>query len=161
MLKMIRKLSYPTIWFLKKNKFSRYITIYFYLSLLLFFMLFIITGSSISKTSDEKIGDIKYEIIEDIDLPYDASLLFYEAMSENNRLTYSSNDTTYIMICYGIMPSSGYTINVDEFYETDSHLVLDTTLVGPKTREELSEENSYPALILKVSPRLEKSIIFK
>lgn len=119
-----------------------------------------LTGCNIEKTSDKKIQDVKYEIIDDTELPYDVSNLYFESISENNRIYYSTKDTTYILICYGIMPYTGYTIDIDEFYETETNYIIDTTLIGPKTREQLVENESYPAIILKVAKKMEKPILF-
>ena len=51
---------------------------------------------------------------------------------------------------YGAQKTGGYSICVKDLYLTDSSIVLDTTLLGPKYSDEKKVmEESYPYIVIK------------
>ena len=64
----------------------------------------------------------------------------------------SFQDGNYLYLCvgYGTQKTGGYSICVKDLYLTDSAIVLDTTLLGPKrTNEKKVPEESYPYIVIK------------
>ena len=119
----------------------------------LFFLISLcFAGCSVVTVDNKKASSISYEIIE-----YHHLNNYYEG---NKRITYNDGNYTYLLVFYGKMPISGYTIKVKELYSTDSNIVLDTTLIGPSKEETNAGKESFPAVVIKIKAS-DKTIIFK
>ena len=77
---------------------------------------------------------------------------------EEENFSYTTGDFTCYVIGYGRQPGSGYKIKVKEFTQDQSHIYIDTTLIGV-TKEHQRKGISYPYIILK-SQFYEKDVIF-
>ena len=67
----------------------------------------------------------------------------------------------YIAIGYGEQPSGGYSITVNEFYETPDSLFIDTTLLGPGSAENVTDTPTTPYIVIKTENIADKPIEFK
>ena len=67
----------------------------------------------------------------------------------------------YIAIGYGEQPSGGYSISVNEFYETEESLFIDTTLIGPGKAENVTNTPTRPYIVIKTENIENKKIEFK
>lgn len=85
----------------------------------------------ITSADEEKINDLEYEIIEYHFMNEELRQIYDEAVFENKRLTYISREEEYLIICYGEQPTTGYSIEIKELYETKNTIVADSTLMGP------------------------------
>lgn len=74
------------------------------------------------------------------------------------HFTYATGGFTYYVMGYGRQPGSGYKIKVKEFTQDQTHIYIDTTLIGV-TKEHQKKGTSYPYIILK-SQFYEKDVIF-
>lgn len=127
----------------------------------LFFLISLcFAGCSVVTVDNKKASSISYEIIEYHHLNNILRELYDNYYEENNRITYNDGNYTYLLVFYGKMPISGYTIKVKELYSTDSNIVLDTTLIGPSKEETNAGKESFPAVVIKIKAS-EKTIIFK
>ena len=133
-----------------------------YIILIIFSLLITsaVSGCSIKTIDDNKISDVSYEVVEYHNLNKYVREIYNENLTENNRLSYSDNEYLYLIICYGAMPTTGYTIDVKEIYETINTIIVDTTLIGPSKAETVEEEISYPAIVIKIKAT-DKPVIFK
>ena len=52
---------------------------------------------------------------------------------------------------YGACPTTGYTIEVKELYETEHAVCLHTSLMGPATGEETKEITTFPYIVVEIS----------
>lgn len=119
-----------------------------------------ISGCSIKTIDDNKISDVSYEVVEYHNLNKYVREIYNENLSESNRLSYLDNEYLYLIICYGAVPTTGYTIDVKEIYETANTIIVDTTLIGPSKADTVSEEVFYPAIVIKIKAT-DKPVIFK
>lgn len=127
--------------------------------ILTFIILSLCCCNSVSDYDTKKINDIEYEIIEPAYLPEDVRALFDSSYTLNKRLIYSDTKypISYILICYGEMPNSGYTISIDNAYESTTNIFISTTLIGPERKPD--NIHSYPSVVLKVRNPENKKII--
>jgi len=61
---------------------------------------------------------------------------------------------------YGKQPTGGYSITVNDFYQSNDDLVFDTELFGPKKDDTFSTLPSYPYIIIKTEFR-ENPVVFR
>ena len=91
-------------------------------------------------------------------IPVQLGKLIDEQKREAFHFTYTTGGFTYYVIGYGRQPGSGYKIKVKEFTQDQSHIYIDTTLIGV-TKEHQKHGKSYPYIVLK-SQFYEKDVIF-
>ena len=107
----------------------------------------------------EKIRDISYEVVEEEFIPAEIYEHIVEDMDEINRKSYICSDRLYIVVCYGAQPTKGYSIKVNQLYESSNAIIVETTLIGPSRQEKVEDTISYPYIVLKVE-NLGKSVVF-
>ena len=88
----------------------------------------------------------------------DFTVLSEELIPE--QITYTDNTNLYICIGYGEQKTGGYSIAVNELYLTDSNIVIDTSLLGPKPSEKENPQPSYPYIVVKTE-YLEQTVTFE
>ena len=80
-------------------------------------------------------------------------------MDEINRKSYVCSDQLYIVVCYGAQPTEGYSIEVNELYESSNAIIVETTLIGPSRQEQVVDTVSYPYIVLKLE-NIDKTVVF-
>ena len=75
------------------------------------------------------------------------------------KLTYADEGYLYICIGYGKQESGGYSVTVNDLYETENAIYVNTNLLGPKAGSTHATSPSYPYIVLKVEFR-EKTVVF-
>lgn len=91
-------------------------------------------------------------------IPTHLTELIDEQKKEPFHFTYTVGEFTYYAIGYGRQSGNGYKIKVNEFSTDQTHIYIDTTLIGI-TKEHQKEGKSYPYIVLK-SQFYEKDVIF-
>ncbi|HHT98420.1 MAG TPA: protease complex subunit PrcB family protein [Clostridiales bacterium] len=116
---------------------------------LLAFIIISLSGCKAKDSNLKKIQDLEYTIVEEADIP-EALLTYIDDKKENPfKLSYSNENDLYIVIGYGKQLSGGYSITVDELYESEENIIIKTNLVGP-SKEETNESVTYPYIVLKI-----------
>ena len=65
-----------------------------------------------------------------------------------------------MQIGYGRQETTGYSIEVNECYETEHTVVVRTTLLGPQKKEKTHKKKTYPYIVIKI-PYTDKQIIYE
>lgn len=116
-------------------------------------------GCGMVRDHTEKMGDLDYTVLSPDEFPPQLASAIEEKKTEAFRITYTDEGYLYICVGYGEQETGGYSITVKELYETANGIYIDTTLIGPKEGEQISEAVSYPFLVIKLAD-LGKSVIF-
>ena len=95
-----------------------------------------LTGCVSTQAETEKIRDMKYEVIEEEDIPQSLREMIKGGEKKPFRITYSDQGFLYIAQGYEVQPTTGYSVEVKELYETETAVCIKTTLIGPKKGEE-------------------------
>ncbi|MDE5820152.1 MAG: protease complex subunit PrcB family protein [Lachnospiraceae bacterium] len=122
-------------------------------------MLFAMGGCGMVRDHTEKLDDLEYTVLSPDEFPSQLVDVIEEKKAGAFRLTYTDEGYLYICVGYGEQETGGYSITVKELYETANGIYIDTTLMGPKEGEQISEAVSYPYIVLKLAD-LGKSVIF-
>ena len=75
-------------------------------------------------------------------------------------MTYADNGSLYIAVGYGEQPTSGYSIEVKELYETENAIYIHTNLIGPAKDEKIVERKTYPYIVVKLE-FVDKNVVFE
>lgn len=97
----------------------------------------------------DKIRDLEYTIVEPADLPDVLSEKINRDKKDGFKLSYSDGNFVYIAVGYGEQLTGGYSIQVDELYQSQEYIVNKTTLLGPEKDEKVVAKPSYPFVVVK------------
>lgn len=124
----------------------------------------LLSGCGFGTIEEQKTGDITYEIVKKEDIPAQLKEEIKEAEKSEMWISYADtgNDDTclYVVRGYGTQQTTGYSIEVNECYETENTVVVCTTLQGPEKREKIHKKKTYPYIVIKI-PYTEKEIIYE
>lgn len=100
---------------------------------------------------EEKVRDLDFTVISPDCAPEELLTEIEGKKQEEFQMSFQNGNYLYLCVGYGEQKTSGYSICVKDLYLTDSSIVLDTTLLGPKhTDENKHSEKSYPYIIIKM-----------
>lgn len=117
---------------------------------LIFCTFFLAEGCSIQKIDREKMQDIDYEIVEEIDIPEEMKEEIERQKEKEFLFTYGDKGELFIARGYGEQETGGYEIKVREFFETSNAIILKTDFWGPEYGVEYSKDPSCPYIVLKM-----------
>lgn len=129
------------------------------LSAVLAGIFFLLSACSVERIKEEKIKDLEFTVVAEDEIPEEMMEQIQEKKREKMRLTYLDGGYLYIAEGYGAQETSGYSVEVEEFYETENSLYIKTALWGPKKTEKIIEQETYPFVVIKTEEN-EKYVVF-
>lgn len=123
-------------------------------------LMMVLSGCSLLSEERVKLRDLDFTVLAEEKIPEELLSIINEKKAEPFKLTYSDKDYLYICIGYGEQATGGYSIAVNELYETDSAIYVNTELLGPEPSEKSNPTPSYPYIVLKTE-YLDKTVIFE
>lgn len=123
-------------------------------------LLSLMTGCSAEKLRTEKLRDIEFTVVDEENIPEELEEMIEEKDEKPFKLTYADNGALYIAVGYGEQPTSGYSIEVQELYETENAIYIHTNLIGPAKDEKIVEQKTYPYLVVKLE-FIDKNVVFE
>lgn len=123
-------------------------------------LLFVWTGCRAVRKDDTKLQDLEFTVIEKEDIPEEMRSSIEARKKEPFQITYGDREYLYIGQGYGKQPTSGYSVAVDSCYEAENAIYIHTTLLGPGSEEEISENPTYPYVVVRLAWN-EKYVIFQ
>lgn len=117
-------------------------------------------GCSAFEEESVKLRDLDFTVVEAGKEPETLVEIIDEKKEEPFQLSYTIGEEMYLVIGYGKQETCGYSIQVNECYETEGTVYVDTTLLGPETEEEIVKKPSYPYIIIKIEAIADKLIEF-
>lgn len=118
-------------------------------------------GCAIGEMTDEKQKDLEFTVVAQKDMPEKLQEVIDEKQENAFQISFTLGDALYIAVGYGEQQTGGYSICVNELYETENAIVIDTTLIGPDSEEKVAESASYPYIVVKTEVIENKPIEFK
>lgn len=115
---------------------------------------------SVENYDKTKEKDVDFTVVSEEEMPQEVKEIIEASKTENFRKTYSDKDYLYIIIGYGAQPTSSYSIEVQELYESSNAVYVTSMLKGPSRMETVLETETYPCLVVKI-PYTEKAVVFQ
>lgn len=128
-------------------------------SLLCFFLFCAVIFSSCAKKDSSNQKQVDFTVVEEADLPQELFTIINDKKETPFKLTYNCEGYLYIVQGYGMQNTGGYSILVDNIYETENAIYFDTTLKGPSKDEEVSQAMTYPYIVVKIEDK-SMSVVF-
>lgn len=123
-------------------------------------MVLFIGGCSMEESSNEKLRDLEFTIVEQSEIPEELLTMIEEKKGSEFKITYTDNESLFICVGYGEQKTGGYSVAVNDLYLTSNAIFIDTNLIGPSKDEKISEGLSYPYVVVKTE-NMDKSVVFK
>lgn len=109
---------------------------------------------------NEKIKDLEFTIVPYKDIPEELLEIIENEKEEVIRKTFTDKENLYIVSGYGTQPTTGYSIEVKELYETKNVIYIKTWLAGPDKGETVIEKITCPYIVVKIEYS-DKRVVFK
>ena len=119
----------------------------------------LLSACGVQTESDEKKEELEFTVVSEDRLPDELKEIVESKKESAFKLTYADEGYLYICIGYGKQESGGYSVTVNDLYETDNAIYTDTDLLGPKAGSTPGSSPSYPYIVLKVEFR-DKTVVF-
>lgn len=120
----------------------------------------LIGGCSMFDTSDKKISDMDFTVADEEELPEEIRTMIEERKNEAFQMAYHDGTYSYIIVGYGQQETSGYSIQVNDVYQGETGIWVDTDLIGPEKSEATEAVESYPFVVIKIEG-VDQTIRFK
>lgn len=117
------------------------------------FLLLIMCLTACKVTKEEKPKEkksIEYAVMKKSELPKAVADYIENIKGERGNTTYTDNGYKYIIVCYGEVDTGGYSISIEEMYETKESVVIKTKLIGPYEGEKVNRTKTYPYIVMKI-----------
>lgn len=109
-----------------------------------------INGFHLDKLGKKEQGQqVRYEICTGKNIPERLQKILEERKKKPGTFAYKNSRYTYLIVCYGEKPYSGYSVCVEECWKDNTQLYLKTQLIGPAAGEEVVETLTYPFLVVR------------
>ena len=108
---------------------------------------------------EENRNNLEFTLVSEDRLPDELKEILDQKKESAFKLTYADEGYLYICVGYGKQESGGYSVTVNELYETDNAIYVNTNLLGPKAGSSPGTSPSYPYIVLKIEFR-DKTVVF-
>lgn len=120
----------------------------------------ILCSCALLDTSDKKVSEISFSVVDVSELPDEIQSMLEEKKKDSFRMAYHTDKTSYIILGYGMQETSGYSIQVNDVYQGENGIWVDTDLIGPEKSERAENTQSYPFVVIKTD-KVDQTIRFK
>lgn len=107
----------------------------------------------------EKIKDLECTVIPEDNLPEELFNMIEQKKTDSFKITFEDKGFLYICVGYGEQGTGGYSIAVNDLYETSNAIYVDTNLIGPAPEEKSNPVASYPYIVIKTE-FIDKPVVF-
>lgn len=130
------------------------------LGLILCVLLTLLAGCVSRNNETEKLRDLEFTVIDKDLVPPEMEPLLKQNREKPFQITYADQGWLYIAEGYGEQPTSGYSVAVDQLYETETQICVHTYLMGPEKGEKITEKATWPYIVIKLE-YIDKDVYFK
>lgn len=113
-------------------------------------MAVLLTGCETGQDAGSRGEQIEFTVVEPDNVPKELQEIIEENKQDEIKLSYEDGGYTYAVRGYGQQKTGGYSIAVNEVYQSGDGIHVDTSLIGPPQDKNMQEEASYPYIVLKM-----------
>ena len=116
-------------------------------------------GCGLDRQKEDRTA-LDFTVVSSEEVPGELAKVIDAHKEEEMQIAFSDQGSLYAVRGYGKQDTGGYSITVDECSEGEDQIYIVTTLTGPQQGEKISEEPSFPVIVIKMENR-EKEIVFE
>lgn len=120
---------------------------------------FLLAGCAVRHDNMQKLRDLEFTVLERDEEPEELKEIISESREEPFQIFYADQGVLYIAEGYGRQPTTGYSVEVRELYETEDAVRIRTNLLGPEKGEKIKEIATYPYVVVQLD-YIEKDVLF-
>lgn len=120
---------------------------------------FLLSACVSRREAPAQMRQVEFSAADKGDLPPVLENMIHEKEKKPFRITYRDKGILYIAEGYGRQPTTGYHVEVQKLYATETEICFRSQLEGPKENEETEETPSYPYIVIKLQEN-EKEVLF-
>lgn len=124
------------------------------------FLMACMSGCAIEGQEEAKLRDLEFTVVPEEEQPQALLDVIEEKKTSPFQISYTLGEDLFLAIGYGEQQTGGYSICVNSLYETDNHIVADTTLMGPGSEEKVIDSITYPYIVIKME-LIDKDVDFR
>ncbi len=117
-------------------------------------------GCSAKTLSTEKLRDMDFTVVDEDNIPETLKEMIDEREDKPLKLTFADQGELYIAVGYGSQPTTGYSIQVKELYESKNAVYIHTNLIGPAKDERIIEREKAVFIVVKTE-YVDKNVVFQ
>ena len=117
-------------------------------------------GCAMEGETAEKLRDLEFTVVAEEEQPEALLEVIEQKKASPFQISYTLGEDLYLAVGYGEQQTGGYSITVDELYETENNIVIDTTLLGPGAEEKVIQSITYPYIVIKTE-LIDKDVDFR
>ena len=118
-----------------------------------------LSGCSMVSRERVKLKDLEMTILSEEVIAQELMTILDEKKEKAFQFTYTDKEYLYICIGYGEQKSGGYSIAVQELYETQNAVYVHTNLLGPTEEEAKKQAPSWPHVVV-ITQKKDKTVVF-
>lgn len=127
---------------------------------LLAFTALFLTGCSLTHDST-KIQDLEFTVLSPDEIPTPLQEVIDENLTTEMKLSYQKDGKLCIARGFGEQKTGGYSICVEHCYLGEDGIHVKFQLIGPSKDTKLTEESSYPYIVIQLDDPQVDEIIFE
>lgn len=121
----------------------------------------LLSGCTSGSGDSERLRDLDFTVLGENEQPDTLKEIIGEKRTAPFQISYVLGGNLYIAVGYGEQESGGFSISVNELYETEDAIVIDTTLIGPGSAQNVTQVVTYPYIVIKTENIADKPIVFQ
>nr|MBQ8251878.1 protease complex subunit PrcB family protein [Lachnospiraceae bacterium] len=106
-------------------------------------------GCKSDKLDEHKVKNLEYTVTSEDRLPEELKDIVDGKKEQPFKMTFRDGEYLYICQGYGEQPCGGYSIQVEEVYQTTNAVYFSSALIGPSQAEERIQMPTYPYIVIK------------
>ena len=110
----------------------------------------ILTACAAGKTDNEKIRNVEFTVVDREEIPGEFLARIEEGKEGELKLSYGDKGYLYAARGYGVQETSGYSVTVDQCFETEQKIRIGTSLLGQWKEEKILKKKTYPYVVIKM-----------
>lgn len=124
-------------------------------------LVLVLTGCEAQEEAGDKLKDLDFTVVCENEQPDALKSIIAQKRGSAFQISYTIGEELYIAVGYGEQSSGGYSITVNEFYETADAIIIDTTLVGPGSAQNVTGTPTTPYIVIKTENIDDKPLKFQ
>lgn len=123
-------------------------------------LILLLSGCSLGGSAIVKVRDLDFTVLDQDQVPKPLQEVIDENLATEMKLSYLNDGKLYIARGFGEQTTGGYSIAVEQCYLGEDGIHVKFQLIGPSKDTKLTEEPSYPYIVIQTE-NLDEEIIFE
>ena len=117
-------------------------------------------GCAEGNQEPRRIRELQFTVLTEEKLPEELKEMIEERKKNPFKVTFMKEGWLYVAEGFGTQMGGGYSICVNDFFESENALYIDTTLLGALEEPVQGSGHSFPYIVIKTEA-VDKNVVFR